>query len=197
MSLPRIGMMAGVMVIATVLLTMGLHNPGLPGLASGQVVGSNTHPSTKGGSSTTGSQSPPASSGSSSSSGTSSSGSSSSSSNGTSSGSSPNSKYTQGPLLSSTPYASVSFLIYPGTPSAQASQAIDGFAFHFQVSSSGQEQMVVTAQGQTTPIDTQLFPAEDHLYFLETSMGDDVTGADLNGGDDNLILTDPQGHVLQ
>lgn len=106
-------------------------------------------------------------------------------------------KVASGPLLSSEPYASVAYRIYPGTMSSAAQTAIAGFTFRFSQAGSGKEKVTAYAYGQSTPIASSVFAGTDKLYFIETSLGDDAAQADLNGGDDALVLTDAAGHIVR
>lgn len=164
----KLGAMAAVFALATVLLSVGLRSHGLPGSTMAGSPGGSSHTTnTSGAGSQRGSGSPST------------------------------KTYVKGPLLSSTPYARVAYRIYPGTLSASARQAIDGFTFQFKPEGGGDVRMTVYVTGQGSPVASQAFPPDDRLYFIETSFGDDPPGADLNGGDDSLILTDAQGHILE
>ena len=99
-----------------------------------------------------------------------------------------------GQLLSSTQYGSYAYQIYPGTPSAQAQQALSGFQVSFKSLAGGKEQVTInTAGGQSQ---SASFQATDKLYIIETRTGDDGFGQDTNYGDDGFILTDQGGHIV-
>ena len=101
-----------------------------------------------------------------------------------------------GPLLSSTPYAAYSYQIYPGTPSANARQAMAGYSFTARlVGNSVDFTLLVSGGGQ--PPDSKTYPASDHIYFVEANLGDDSGNAEYNFGDDGVVVTDASGHVVQ
>jgi len=168
----RIGISGVVMGLATALLVVGLHHPKGPG--SALVQGEETARTAQG---TGGSRTPAPS--------------------GSPHGRPSHASSTAGPLLSSTPYASAAYLIYPGPMSPGAKQAIDGFSFSFAGAGASGELVRVYVIGQKAPVLSRVFPSSEHLYFIETSFGDDPPGADLNGGDDSLVLTDARGHIIQ
>lgn len=103
-------------------------------------------------------------------------------------------KASTGPLLSSTPYGRYAHQIYPGTMTAAAKQAMSGFRVSFQPPSGGKVKVTITtAAGQPQ---SASFAATDHLYFVETRLGDDGFSQDTNFGDDGFILTDSGGHIV-
>lgn len=117
-----------------------------------------------------------------------------SSSGGTSS-SSPPTTTKPGPLLSATPYAQYSFLLYPGTPSASARTALAGFKV--QVQRQGSSIVVsATVLNSSQPAVRSRYPATDKVYFVEANLGDESGNTDYNLGDDGLVVTDAQGRVV-
>lgn len=100
-----------------------------------------------------------------------------------------------GPLLSSTPYAPYAFRVYPGPESRLARQATAGFAVHVRPTG-GTIAVSVSAVGSGQQGGTSTFPASDRVYFIEATLGDDSGNAEYNFGDDGLIVTDAQGHVV-
>jgi hypothetical protein len=101
-----------------------------------------------------------------------------------------------GPLLSSTPYASYAFRLYPGPETSQARQATAGFTIHI-APRAGRIQVSVAASGSTQGAQTSTFPASDRVYFIEATLSDESGGLDYNFGDDGVVVTNAQGHVLQ
>jgi hypothetical protein len=100
-----------------------------------------------------------------------------------------------GPLLSSEPFASYAFLVWPGSPSAAAQQAETGLKITVSRLKDG---ISVTAgvNGQSAPAaHTYLNGAK--VYVVESSLGDDSGGSDYNLGDDGLVVTNAQGRVVQ
>jgi hypothetical protein len=99
------------------------------------------------------------------------------------------------PLLSSEPFASYSYQVWPGTPSAIARQAASGLTIKVSRQGSGiSVQGGVT--GQTLPA-PHFYPAGAKVYVVESSLSDDAPNVDYNLGDDGLIVTDANGRILQ
>lgn len=99
-----------------------------------------------------------------------------------------------GPLLSSEPYASFAFQVWPGPAGAAAQQAMTGLTISVKRQGTG---ISVTAgvTGQPAPA-ARTYPDGARVYVLETSLGDD-SGSDFNLGDDGLVVTDAQGRITQ
>ncbi len=100
-----------------------------------------------------------------------------------------------GPRLSSQSYASYSFLVWPGTPSAAARAAETGLVVTVHRRGGG----IAVAAGvraQALPAAT-FYPTGAKVYIVEASMGDDSGNSDYNLGDDALVVTDAQGRILQ
>lgn len=100
-----------------------------------------------------------------------------------------------GPLLSSQSYASYSFLVWPGTPSAAARTAMTGLSVSVRRQGSG---ISVTAgvTGQTGT-SAHYYPTGARVYIIEASLGDDSGNSDYSLGDDGLIVTDARGRIVQ
>ena len=100
-----------------------------------------------------------------------------------------------GPLLSSEPFASYSFLVWPGTPSAAAKQAETGLKISVSRLTDG---ISVTAgvNGQPAPA-AHTYLSGAKVYIVESSLGDDSGDSDYNLGDDGLVVTNAQGRVVQ
>lgn len=109
---------------------------------------------------------------------------------------SPSASGTPGPLLSSTPYASYTYQLYPGTASAVARQALAGFSYTAQKSGSSVDFTLHISSGGQAPVQ-HTYPAADHIYFVEENFGDDSGNSEYNFGDDGLLVTDASGHVVQ
>jgi hypothetical protein len=99
-----------------------------------------------------------------------------------------------GPLLSSEPYASYAFQVWPGTLSSAAKQALTGLTVSVHRQAAG---LSVTAGviGQA-PAAPHVYPAGARVYVVEASMGDDSGNSDYNLGDDGLIVTNSRGRIL-
>jgi hypothetical protein len=100
-----------------------------------------------------------------------------------------------GPLLSSEPYASNAYLVWPGTPSAAAKQAETGIRISVSRIKDG---ISVTAgvNGQPPPA-AHTYVNGAKVYVVESSLGDDSGDTDYNLGDDALVVTNAQGRVVQ
>ena len=100
-----------------------------------------------------------------------------------------------GPLLSSEPYASYSYLVWPGAPSPSAAAALAGLSVSVHRVSGG---ISVTAGvvGQATPA-PRIYARGARVYIVEGSMGDDSGNSDYNLGDDAIVVTDTQQRILQ
>jgi hypothetical protein len=101
-----------------------------------------------------------------------------------------------GPLLSSTPYASFAYEVYPGPMSTAARQALAGFDVSVRASGS-QEVVRVAPAGYPQGAQSSAYPRGDRVYFVEASFGDDSGNVDYNGGDDGLVVTTPQGRIVE
>jgi hypothetical protein len=101
-----------------------------------------------------------------------------------------------GPALSSTQYASYAYRIYPGTVSASTQQAMAGYSISTKVSGANVVVAVSTVGSSQAP-SQKTYPAADKVYFVEASLGDDSGTTELNPGDDGLIVTNPQGRIVE
>jgi hypothetical protein len=100
-----------------------------------------------------------------------------------------------GPLLSSEPYASVTYRVWPGPVSAAATQALTGLKVTVHRRGSG---LLVTAGviGQP-PAAPHLYVGGAHVFVVEAALGDDSGNADYNLGDDGLVVTNAQGRIVR
>ena len=100
-----------------------------------------------------------------------------------------------GPLLSAQPYASYSFRVWPGTPSAAARAALTGLTVRVRRQGSGITVAAgVSGQRAAAP---RFYPHGARVYIVEASLGDDSGNSDYSLGDDGLIVTDAQGRILR
>jgi hypothetical protein len=98
-----------------------------------------------------------------------------------------------GPLLSSEPYASYAFRVWPGSPAPSARLAMTGLRVSVRRHGTG---LLVAAglAGQPLPA-PHLYSAGARVYVVEVSLGDDSGGTDYNLGDDGLVVTNAQGRL--
>lgn len=101
-----------------------------------------------------------------------------------------------GPALSSTQYASYAYRIYPGPVSAATQQAMAGYSISTKVSGANVV-VAVSAAGSSQAPSRRTYSATDKVYFIEASLGDDSGSTELNPGDDGLIVTNPQGRIVE
>ena len=99
-----------------------------------------------------------------------------------------------GPLLSSEPYAGFAFLIWPGTMSSAAQQALSGITVSVTRQAGGIA-IRAAVTGQPLPA-AQFFAGGDKVYILESNLGDDSSNLDYNLGDDGLVVTNPAGRIV-
>ena len=100
-----------------------------------------------------------------------------------------------GPLLSSEPFAQFAYLVWPGTQSAAAQQAMSGLTISVSRRAGGLS-VRAGVTGQPLP-SAQFYPNGARVYVIESSLGDDSTNIDYNLGDDGLVVTDAQGRIRQ
>jgi len=99
------------------------------------------------------------------------------------------------PLLSSEPYASSAFQIWPGPLSAVAKQAMTGLTISVHKVASGLSVMAgVNGQPSAAP---HVYAGGAKVYVVEASMGDDSGNSDYSLGDDGLVVTDAKGRIVQ
>jgi len=101
-----------------------------------------------------------------------------------------------GPLLSSTQYASYAYQLYPGQESSQTKLATAGFDVRI-TPSAGNIDVSVSATGSTQGAQSSTYPASDHVYFIEASLGDDSGNSEYNYGDDGVLVTNADGRIVQ
>jgi len=98
--------------------------------------------------------------------------------------------------LSSTQYAGFTYLIYPGPVSASAQQAMAGYSISTQ-SSGGNVVIAVSAAGSSQTASKKTYPSTDKIYFVEANLGDDSGATELDPSDDGLVVTNPQGRIVE
>jgi hypothetical protein len=101
-----------------------------------------------------------------------------------------------GPALSSTQYAGFTYLIYPGPVSASAQRAMAGYSISTQ-SSGGNVVVAVSAAGSSQTASKKTYPSADKIYFVEANLGDDSGTTELDPSDDGLVVTNPQGRIVE
>ena len=100
-----------------------------------------------------------------------------------------------GPALSSEPFASSAFQIWPGPMSAVAKQALTGLTISVHKQRTGLSVIAgVNGQPAAAP---HLYAGGVKVYVVEASMGDDSGNSDYSLGDDGLVVTNAQGRIIQ
>jgi hypothetical protein len=107
---------------------------------------------------------------------------------------SPSATPSLGPLLSSEPYAQFAFLVWPGTLSPTAQQAMSGLVVSVTRQAGGIAVRAGVA-GQPLPA-AHFYATGGKVYILESNLGDDGSNLDYNLGDDGLIVTNLQGRIV-
>ena len=99
-----------------------------------------------------------------------------------------------GPLLSSEPYASFAYLVWPGSLSAAARQAMSGLSIQVTRQAGGIS-VRAGVTGQPLP-SARFYSGGGKVYVIESNLGDDSGDVDYNLGDDSLVVTNPQGQIV-
>ena len=100
-----------------------------------------------------------------------------------------------GPLLSDMWYTSRAHELYPTMTLAPNDRILTGFQISLRAVDPSTEAATVTNLQDNTS-QTATFDRTNHLYFIETRMGDDGFDGETNLSDDGFVLTDPQGHII-
>lgn len=100
----------------------------------------------------------------------------------------------KGPLLSSEPYASYAYQVWPGTPGAAARRAMTGLTVSVTRQNGG---ITVKAAANGQPQNAHTYHGGTKVYVVETALGDESGNSDYNLGDDGLIVTDAGGRIVQ
>ena len=99
-----------------------------------------------------------------------------------------------GPRLASQSFASYSYPVWPGAPSAAAKTAMTGLSISVRRTGSG---ISVSAGVSGRPGAAHAYPGGARVYVVEASMGDEAGSSDYNLGDDGVVVTDAQGRIVQ
>jgi hypothetical protein len=102
-----------------------------------------------------------------------------------------------GPRLSSQPYASYAYQVWPGPLNADDKLALTGFSLTVTRQAAG---IAVKAIRDGTPMAavSHFYPGGARVYVLDSNLGDDDGGnVDYDESDDGLVMTNAQGQVLR
>jgi hypothetical protein len=101
-----------------------------------------------------------------------------------------------GPELSTQPYASFAYLVWPGPVSATGKIALSGWALTVTRKAGGITVKAVQ-NGTLMASVSHYYPGGAKVYVLDSDLGDDAgPKTDYNDTDDGLIVTNAQGQVL-
>jgi hypothetical protein len=99
-----------------------------------------------------------------------------------------------GPWLGSEPYASFSYLVWPGTLNAASQAAMSGLTISVTRKAGGIS-VEAGVSGQQPP-PARFYPGGAKVYVIESGLGDDSGSLDYNLGDDGLVVTNGQGNIV-
>lgn len=99
-----------------------------------------------------------------------------------------------GPLLASQSFASYSYQVWPGPPSAAARSAMTGLSISVHRTGSG---ISLSAGPSGRSGIAHTYAGGARVYVVEGSMGDESGSSDYNLGDDGVVVTDAHGRIVQ
>jgi hypothetical protein len=108
----------------------------------------------------------------------------------------PSASAAAGPDLSTQPYASFAYLVWPGPVSATGKIALSGWALTVTRKAGG---ITVKAlqNGTLMASVSHFYPDGAKVYILDSDLGDDAgPNTDYNDTDDGLVVTNSLGQVL-
>jgi hypothetical protein len=101
-----------------------------------------------------------------------------------------------GPALSSEPYASYSYQVWPGPLSANGKLAMAGFTLSV-TGRGGGIALKATNDGQALTSASHFYPGGAKVYVIDSTLGDEGGNVDYNTADDGLVVTNSRGQVLR
>lgn len=108
-----------------------------------------------------------------------------------------NSSGASGIKFADQPYANKAYLISGDTLDSDAKQAISGFNLDKQTLSDGSQKITLTAVDPGYQDQQYTITSGEKLYFVEKFMGDDPNNHENNIGDDQAIVVNSDGYVVQ
>jgi hypothetical protein len=101
-----------------------------------------------------------------------------------------------GPQLSTQPYASFAYLVWPGPLSATGKVALSGWKLTVTRKTGGITVKALQG-GQLMTAVSHFYPDGAKVYILDSDLGDDAgPGTDYDDTDDGLVVTNAQEQVL-
>lgn len=101
-----------------------------------------------------------------------------------------------GPPLSSEPYASYTYQVWPGPQSANGKQAMSGFTLAVTRRSGGIA-LKATENGAADTSASRFYPGGAKVYMIDSTLGDEGGTVDYDTVDDGLVVTNSRGQVLR
>jgi hypothetical protein len=101
-------------------------------------------------------------------------------------------------LFRDSPVYASAYQIFPGTLSADAKKAMNGFMTQTQSMADGTVVVTMTATNPEYKNQTYTVKPGETLYFIEKSLGDDAVGENKDNylADDTAVVVDAQGVLL-
>ena len=99
------------------------------------------------------------------------------------------------PALSSEPYASYSYQVWPGPLSAEGKLAMSGFTLTVTRHGGGISVKAIQ-DGEAMASVSHFYPGGARVYVIDSNLGDDGGSVDYDTADDGLVVTNSQGQVL-
>ncbi len=100
-------------------------------------------------------------------------------------------------LFADSPFAANAYLISTSTYDARTQQALNGFSVDKKTLADGSLQITLNAQNTEYQTHTYVVKPGESLYFIERSLGDDGGNKDINIHDDQAVVVDGQGYIVQ
>jgi hypothetical protein len=104
---------------------------------------------------------------------------------------------TTGELFVNSIYAPYAYLISTNTLDARTMAALSGFAIQTSTNPDGFTQITLNAKNPGYQTQTYTVHSGEQLYFIERSLSDDTQDMDKFPNDDNAVLVDANGYILQ
>lgn len=101
-----------------------------------------------------------------------------------------------GPTLSSEPYASYAYQVWPGPLNANEEQAMAGFTLMVTRRGDGIA-LKATNDGAAVRSASRFYPSGAKVYVIDSTLGDEGGSVDYDTADDGLVVTNSRGQVLR
>lgn len=101
-----------------------------------------------------------------------------------------------GPALSSEPYASYTYQVWPGPLSANGKLAMAGFTLTVARRGGGIA-VKATNDGKALTSASRFYPGGAKVYIIDSTLGDEGGHVDYDTADDGIVVTNSRGQVLR